>query len=125
MRAILLSGVALLMPGWAGAETNDKAATEASAESTSATVPVEAKPEAAAAAPRRGSDTIVITGARTRLTATALPMTYDVLGGEEFKEQVAVSGSVIAWARLARPSFEPRVTMTSLSGSRVTPKRRW
>jgi iron complex outermembrane receptor protein len=118
LRAILLSGVALLMPGWAGAETNDKAAPEASAESTSATVPVEAKPEAAAAAPRRGSDTIVITGARTRLTATALPMTYDVLGGEEFKEQVAVSGSVIDAVSARLPAFSP--TREKLSGSGET-----
>ena len=34
-------------------------------------------------------------------------------------------GAVIAWARLARPSLLPRVTMTSLSGSSATLKRRW
>jgi hypothetical protein len=34
-------------------------------------------------------------------------------------------GEVIAWHRLARPSFEPMVTIASLSGSMLTLKRRW
>ena len=32
-------------------------------------------------------------------------------------------GAVIAWARLASPSFEPSVAMISVSGSSFTPKR--
>lgn len=61
---------------------------------------------------------IVITGARTRLPATALPLTYDLLGGEEFKEQVAVSGSVIDAVSARLPAFSP--TREKLSGSGET-----
>lgn len=61
---------------------------------------------------------IIITGARTRLPATALPLTYDVLGGEAFREQVAVSGSVIDAVAARLPAFSP--TREKLSGSGET-----
>ncbi|QIK95635.1 TonB-dependent receptor [Sphingomonas sp. HDW15A] len=61
---------------------------------------------------------IVITGARTRLPATALPLTVDVLSGEELERQVAVSGSVIDALSARMPSFSP--TREKLSGSGET-----
>jgi iron complex outermembrane receptor protein len=45
-------------------------------------------------------------------------MTYDVLGGEDFKEQVAVSGSVIDAVSARLPAFSP--TREKLSGSGET-----
>ena len=47
---------------------------------------------------------IVVTGARTRLPITALPLTLDVVGGKELTDQVAVSRSVVEGAR-ARPAI--------------------
>ncbi|HET9810365.1 MAG TPA: TonB-dependent receptor [Sphingomicrobium sp.] len=58
---------------------------------------------------------IVITGTRTILPATALPLTVDVLGGEQLDDQVAVSGSVIDAVAAQMPSFSP--TREKLSGS--------
>ena len=48
-----------------------------------------------------------ITGARTRLPATALPLTYDVLGGKEVQEQISVSGSVVDAVFARVPAFSP------------------
>ena len=48
-----------------------------------------------------------------------------IIAGAAIRSIPAAPGPVMAWARLARPSFEPKVTITSLSGSSVTPKRRW
>ena len=62
--------------------------------------------------------TIVITGARTQLPATALPMTVDVLGGQALDDQVAVSGSVIDAVSARLPAFSP--TREKLSGSGET-----
>jgi iron complex outermembrane receptor protein len=58
---------------------------------------------------------IVITGARSILPATALPLTFDVLGGEALDDQIAVSGSVIDAVSARMPSFSP--TREKLSGS--------
>lgn len=58
---------------------------------------------------------IVITGARTKLPATALPMTVDVLGGQALKDQLAISGSVIDAVSARLPSFSP--TREKMSGS--------
>jgi iron complex outermembrane receptor protein len=58
---------------------------------------------------------IVITGARSILPATALPLTFDVLGGEALDDQIAVSGSVIDAISARMPSFSP--TREKLSGS--------
>ena len=61
---------------------------------------------------------IVVTGARSILPATALPLTVDVIGGEELDEQVAVSGSVIDAVSARMPAFSP--TREKLSGSGET-----
>ncbi|HET7316754.1 MAG TPA: TonB-dependent receptor plug domain-containing protein, partial [Sphingomicrobium sp.] len=58
---------------------------------------------------------IIITGARSILPATALPLTVDVLGGEELDEQVLVSGSVVDALSATMPAFSP--TREKLSGS--------
>ena len=63
----------------------------------------------------RDNGAIIVTGARTRLPATALPLTVDVLGGEDMDGQVAVSGSVIDAVSARMPSFSP--TREKLSGS--------
>lgn len=64
------------------------------------------------------SEAIVITGARTRLPATALPLTVDVLGGGELSQEVAIAGSVIDAVSARMPSFSP--TREKLSGSGET-----
>jgi iron complex outermembrane receptor protein len=58
---------------------------------------------------------IIVTGARSILPATALPLTVDVLGGEQLDEQVLVSGSVVDAISATMPSFSP--TREKLSGS--------
>lgn len=60
-------------------------------------------------------DAIVVTGTRTRLPVTALPLTVDVLGGQEFIDQAAVSGSVIDAVSARLPAFSP--TREKLSGA--------
>ena len=61
------------------------------------------------------AEAIVVTGARTRLPVTALPLTVDVVGGKELTDQVAVSGSVIDAVSAKLPSFSP--TREKLSGA--------
>ena len=61
------------------------------------------------------TDPIIVTGTRSILPVTALPLTVDVLGGEQFEEQVIVSGSVIDGLAARMPSFSP--TREKLSGS--------
>lgn len=58
---------------------------------------------------------IIVTGARSILPATALPLNFDVLGGEDFDEAIAVSGSVIDAVSARMPAFSP--TREKLSGS--------
>ena len=60
-------------------------------------------------------EAIVVTGTRTRLPVTALPLTVDVVGGQELIDQVAVSGSVIDAVSAKLPAFSP--TREKLSGS--------
>lgn len=60
-------------------------------------------------------DEIVVTGARTILPITALPLTVDVLGGEDFQRQVAISGSVVEAVAARLPAFSP--TREKLSGA--------
>jgi iron complex outermembrane receptor protein len=59
--------------------------------------------------------TIVVTAARTELPASALPLTIDVLGGENLRDQVAVSGSVVDAVSARFPAFSP--TREKLSGA--------
>lgn len=63
-------------------------------------------------------EAIVITGARTQLPATALPMTVDVLGGQALDDQIALSGSVVDALSARLPAFSP--TREKLSGSGET-----
>ena len=75
--------------------------------------PVEQDVEAAEEAAE--PDAIVVTGTRTRLPVTALPLTVDVVGGKDFTDQVAVSGSVIDAVAARLPAFSP--TREKLSGA--------
>ena len=64
------------------------------------------------------SEIIVITGARTHLPITALPLTADVIGKEALDQQVAISGSVVDAVSALSPSFSP--TREKLSGAGET-----
>ena len=115
MRASLVCGNALLwVSGAALAQSAPPSATGERPESDTAAA---AQKSAQGVGDSAGGE-IVITGARTRLPATALPLTYDVLGGEAFREQVAVSGSVIDAVSARLPAFSP--TREKLSGSGET-----
>lgn len=61
---------------------------------------------------------IVVTGTRTRLPVTALPLTVDIIGGKELTDQVAISGSVIDAVSAKLPAFSP--AREKLSGSGET-----
>ena len=77
--------------------------------------------ENSAAAPaeeEEAPEDIVVTGARTKLPITALPLTVDVVGGKELTDQVAISGSVIDAVSATLPAFSP--TREKLSGSGET-----
>ena len=63
-------------------------------------------------------EAIVVTGARSRLPITALPLTVDVVGGKELTDQVAISGSVIDAVSAKLPAFSP--SREKLSGSGET-----
>jgi iron complex outermembrane receptor protein len=67
------------------------------------------------AAAQDEAEAIIVTGTRTRLPVTALPVTVDVVGGKELTDQVAVSGSVIDAISARLPAFSP--TREKLSGS--------
>ena len=102
MKSLLCLGAVSLLfaaPAWASDEE-----TSASSE-TAETAPL-TQEEAAA---------IIVTGARSILPATALPLTVDVLGSEELDDQVLVSGSVIDAIAATMPAFSP--TREKLSGS--------
>ena len=58
---------------------------------------------------------IVVTAARTELPPSALPLTIDLLAGEEFDDQVLVSGSVVDAVSARFPAFSP--TREKLSGA--------
>ncbi|HEY0629365.1 MAG TPA: TonB-dependent receptor, partial [Sphingomicrobium sp.] len=62
------------------------------------------------------SSEIVVTGARSRLPITALPLTVDVVGGKALTDQVAVSGSVIEAIAAKLPAFSPGREKLSGSG---------
>ena len=64
------------------------------------------------------SETIVITGARTHLPITALPLTADVIDKETLDQQVAISGSIVDAVSALSPSFSP--TREKLSGAGET-----
>jgi iron complex outermembrane receptor protein len=64
------------------------------------------------------ADAIVVTGTRTRLPITALPLTADVIDKEALDQQVAISGSVVDAVSALSPSFSP--TREKLSGAGET-----
>ena len=68
--------------------------------------------------PQDDPQAIVVTGTRTRLPVTALPLTVDVVGGKDLTDQVAVSGSVIDAVSARLPAFSP--TREKLSGAGET-----
>jgi iron complex outermembrane receptor protein len=114
LRKVVAGGVALLITVPASA-----AETQADARGTGASVPgPTVKQQGTPASTADANGDIVITGARTRLPATALPLTYDVLGGEELKQDVATYGSTIDALSAAFPAFSP--TREKLSGSGET-----
>jgi iron complex outermembrane receptor protein len=124
LRAILWCGAAVLMPGtaWAG-EAPIAAQASENAEAAAQASEGQPRPDAAEPSKKQGDagfdgELIVITGARTRLPATALPLTYDVLGGEELKQDVATYGSTVDALSATFPSFSP--TREKLSGSGET-----
>ena len=60
-------------------------------------------------------EAIIITAARTRLPASALPLTVDVVDSEALRQQVQLSGSTVDAVSALLPSFSP--TREKLSGS--------
>ncbi|ATQ44930.1 TonB-dependent receptor [Caulobacter mirabilis] len=58
---------------------------------------------------------VVITAARTKLPASALPLTVDVVDSQTLVDQVAISGSMVDAVSTLSPSFSP--TRQKLSGS--------
>lgn len=61
---------------------------------------------------------IVVTAARTRLPANALPLTVDVIDSDALAQQAAIGGSVIDAVSTLVPSFSP--TRQKLSGAGET-----
>ncbi|WP_157190357.1 TonB-dependent receptor [Novosphingobium sp. Rr 2-17] len=59
-----------------------------------------------AAASTEGEN-IVVTAARTKLPASALPLTVHVIGSEDLSRQVAVSGTTVAAVSALLPAFSP------------------
>jgi len=74
--------------------------------------------EAPANPDEEDADAIVVTGARTRLPITALPLTAEVIDKESLDQQVAISGSVVDAVSALSPSFSP--TRQKLSGAGET-----
>jgi iron complex outermembrane receptor protein len=64
------------------------------------------------------SELIVITGARTRLPVTALPLRADVIDKKSLDQQVAISGSLVDAVSALSPAFSP--TREKLSGAGET-----
>lgn len=103
MNHLLLLGAASLLtaaPAWASTDKDEAA---------------EAATDAATVQETTDKADIIVTGARSILPATALPLTVDVLGGEQLDDQVLVSGSVVDAIAATMPSFSP--TREKLSGS--------
>ena len=98
------SGPAAAETGAVAADTTETAGSTGSAAET-------ALPEQ----PQPDPSEIIITGARSILPATALPLTYDVLGGEQLDQAVIVHGSTIDAVSARMPAFSP--TRDKLSGS--------
>lgn len=108
MRPKILCGVALLASSTpALAEPAAEIGNESG--EAAASVPVADEPK------HDEPDEIIITGARSILPATALPLTFDVLAGEQLEQAGIVYGSLIDAVAATMPSFSP--TREKLSGS--------
>jgi iron complex outermembrane receptor protein len=70
------------------------------------------------AAPSADLEEVVVTAARTKLPASALPLTVDVIDKGALDQQVAISGSVVDAVSALTPSFSP--TRQKLSGAGET-----
>ncbi|MFZ5718721.1 MAG: TonB-dependent receptor [Pseudomonadota bacterium] len=68
--------------------------------------------------PGRELEQVVVTAARTVLPANALPLTVDVIGPEDLREQATIGGSVVDAVSALTPSFSP--TRQKLSGAGET-----
>src|SRR5690242_4303327 len=90
----------------------------ASQEATLPAASTAAEAVAAAGEEDQAGDDIVVTGARTHLPITALPLTADVIDKESLDQQVAISGSVVDAVSALSPSFSP--TREKLSGAGET-----
>jgi iron complex outermembrane receptor protein len=66
----------------------------------------------------QGGGEIIVTGARTQLPVTALPLTVDIIGKDSLDQQVAISGSIVDAVSALSPSFSP--TREKLSGAGET-----
>ena len=111
MRTRLLCGAAALV---VAAPAMAAGADETVVSNSAGSVSEETAPLDADEAPADPAD-IIITGARSILPATSLPLTFDVLGGEELDEAAMVYGSVIDSVAATMPAFSP--TREKLSGS--------
>jgi iron complex outermembrane recepter protein len=63
----------------------------------------------------REFDGIIVSAARSELPASALPLTIDVLDGEELRDQIVTSGSIVDAISARYPAFSP--TREKLTGS--------
>ena len=66
----------------------------------------------------REVEEVTVTAARTVLPANALPLTIEVIGAEDLKQQVTIGGSVVDAVAALTPSFSP--TRQKLSGAGET-----
>jgi iron complex outermembrane recepter protein len=111
----LLVGVAFLANSGAGL-AESQPAEQKSPIAVPAGTPASAQSTDSAEQPEE--DEIIVTSMRSVLPATALPLTVDVLGGEDLREQIAVSGSVVDAISARLPAFSP--TREKLSGAGET-----
>lgn len=65
-----------------------------------------------------GIEEVVVTAARTKLPASALPLTVDVISSADLAQQAAIGGSVVDAVSTLIPSFSP--TRQKLSGAGET-----
>ena len=115
MQYLLLAGVAAVTGEPAAAPVSGEPMVEV-ASATQETADTGSEPAAKPQPqPESQAAAIVVTSTRSILPATALPLTVDVLGGDDLREQIAVSGSIIDAISARMPAFSP--TREKLSGS--------
>ena len=65
------------------------------------------------------AEDIVVTAARTRLPASALPLTVDIIGNAELARQVTVSGSTVDAVSALLPAFSPTQEKINVTGVKL------